>query len=220
MRKFLVLLLLWVGLYAFASAQSGIGVRGGANLSRFNFTVSPGQGLRVPPQEFAQGFEAGIVGRLMNNRHLGFQVELNYSRKGWLIYPASEMVHQKELEFLQLPLLTVVQLGRGRLKFTAHGGVFMAYLMKYSDIQGPDPEFPAPIRYEQQALRPWQYGVLVGGGPAFQFPFGILQLEARYVHYLSDLLEVNLSRQDDFDTSSPMTTTFGLQWVYMFGGGR
>lgn len=220
MKKFWVLLVLWLGMYAIASAQSGVGIRGGANLSGVDFSVTAGQGLRAPTQELVPGFEAGIVGRLMNNKHLGFQAELNYSRQGWLIYPGTEVEHQKAFEFLQLPMLTFVQLGRGKFKFTIHAGVFMAYLMEHNDLISPDPEFQAPVNYGQQEFRPWQYGILVGGGPAFQFPFGMLQLEARYGHYLSDLLVANLNRQDDFDGSSPMTITFGIQWVYMFKGGR
>lgn len=193
------------------AAQTSIGIRGGKSLSRVNFAPS------APSQSLVDGYEGGVFLRYLNSRHLGVQVELNVSSQGWHIYPAVDsLAHQKQLQYIQLPLLSHVQLGRGRLTFVLQAGGFVAYTFSARDVAGPEAGVTAPVKYGGQALLPWQYGVLAAAGPAFRFGFGELQLEARFAQHLSNLLEANLRQANDFDDSQQQIITFGLQWLYTF----
>ncbi|WP_017731133.1 porin family protein [Nafulsella turpanensis] len=208
MAKLLLLLGCWflpLGLLA----QTSVGLRGGSSLSRVNFD---------PPtaQEFVNGFEAGLVGRFLNTPHLGLQLELNYSVQGFHLYPATPEAYKREFHYIQLPLTSFLQMGRGRLKFNVQAGAFAAYAFKKTDVLLPAAEAEPRYVYAHQEELPWQYGVLAAAGPAFHFNFGILQLEARFTQHLSDFWEADFSRDDDFDISQQQTITFGAQWLYTF----
>lgn len=202
-----------------AYGQSGFGLRGGSSYSQASFTPTARRaGVRSPDQVLVGGFETGLFWRMLNNRYLGLQAELNYSVKGWHIYPGTFAAHFKEYHYVQLPLLTHFQLGRGRLKFVVQAGALLAYAHQIKDVELPDPDAGAPIRYAHQQQLPWQYGIVGGAGPAVELPWGLgmLQLEARFTHFLSNLLEIDITRGDDFASSNQQNITFGLQWVYMF----
>lgn len=207
--KNLWLLLVCCLLLGKLTAQTSVGVRGGVSLSRVNFTPAISQ-------TFVSGYEAGLLFRHLNTKHLGIQAELNLSRQGWHIYPADSRAYEKELQYIQLPLLSHVQLGGGRFTFVAQAGGFVAYTFSEKDLKLPLEDAEPGVVYAQQDLLPWQYGVLAAAGPSFRFNFGTLQLEARFAQHLSDLLQVNLNRPDDFDASQQQIITFGLQWLYTF----
>jgi hypothetical protein len=187
-------------------AQTSIGVRGGKSISRVNFNPAL-------PQTFVDGVEGGVFLRYKNSRHLGLQLELNMSSQGWHVSPAVDsLAHQKELNYIQLPLLTHVQLGGGRFTFVLQAGGFLAYAFSEKDLLEP----AGAVIYRQQAFNPWQYGILGAAGPAYRFNFGELQLEARFAQHLSNLLEANFNQTNDIDDSQQQIITFGLQWLYTF----
>lgn len=188
------------------NAQTSIGIRGGKSFSRVNFAP-------VPPQALVEGIEGGIILRHMNSRHLGIQLELNVSSQGWSIYPTVDsLAHTKQVQYIQVPLLTHVQLGRGRFTFAVQAGALAAYA--FSEKDGNKPVYTDAHR--QQAFLPWQFGMLASAGPAFRFNFGELKLEARFAQHLSNLLEANLSQTEGFTISQQQIITFGLQWLYTF----
>lgn len=213
-----VLLLVVLLLGGGAFAQTGLGLRGGPSYSQVDFSTS--RGVPRPGQQLVQGLDVGLLWRLLDNKHLGVQAELNYNHKGWNIYPGTNEEHQREYHYLQLPLLSHLQLGRGRLKFVVQAGAFVAYAWEIEDVRSPGPNANPRVVYGHQASQPWQFGVLGGAGPAFESPIGVLQLEARVAHHLSHVLRPDLSRNDDFLASHQQSITFGLQWVYMFGKKR
>lgn len=197
-----------------AFAQTGLGLRGGSSFSQVSFTTA--RGVPRPAQAVVQGIEAGFLWRTLNNKRLGLQAELNYSSKGWNIYPGTAEEHQREYQYMQLPLLSHLQLGRGKFKFIVQAGAFVAYAWQIEDVRLPGPNASPRVVYGHQVSQPWQFGVLGGAGPAFELPVGMLQLEARFAQHLSHVLRPDLSRNDDFLASHQQSITFGLQWVYMF----
>ncbi len=191
-------------------AQTSVGVRGGKSVSRINF--SP-----VLPQALVDGYEGGVFLRYKNSQHLGLQVELNMSSQGWHVYPSVDsLMHKKELKYVQLPLLTHVQLGAGRFTLVLQAGGFLAYTFSETNVQEPEAGVSGQLLYRRQPFLPWQYGVLAAAGPSFRFNFGELMLEARFAQHLSNLLEANLNQTNDIDDSQQQIITFGLQWLYTF----
>ena len=217
MKKILVLIVCIVGFLPEVKAQIGLGAGGGATYSQVWFSNREGV-----PQGLAKGMEVGVVSRFMNNRNLGLQLEANLSRQGWLLFPDTTARHHKEFTSIQLPVLTYLQLGNGTLRFTVKAGVFGGYIFQSRDLQLPPPgvTYRGPAAYKEQSQLPWQYGVMGAAGPALAFPFGIIHFEARFVQHLSDILEADFNRDDYFSSTRLQTITFGLQWVYMFGGVR
>lgn len=223
MKKFfLVLLMCFCGLLGEALAQIGVGVRGGHVLSQVSLEYIATSLTIRPRQAIVEGYEVGVVGRLMNTKHFGLQVEANYSQLGWHLYLETEGERLREFEMVQVPLVSYLQMGRGRFKFTVQAGAFASYILKNQDILAPlEEELPAEmLKMGHQKNLPWQYGILAGAGPSYHFSFGVLQLEARFSQTMSDLLEVDLIRTDDYDGFQLQNITFGLQWVYMFDRGR
>ena len=190
-------------------AQTSVGLRGGSSLSRVNFEPAPAQ-------EFVTGYEVGVVSRFLNTKHLGLQLELNYSKQGFHLYPTTTDAYQQEFSYIQFPLTSFLQMGRGRFKFNVQAGAFVAYAFKKEEVLLPTGETEPRFLYAHQEDLPWQYGVLAAAGPAFHFNFGILQLEARFTQHLSDFWKADFSRDDDFDISQQQIITFGAQWLYTF----
>lgn len=220
MKQCWVFLACFLGLISVANGQAGIGLRGGSVLSQVIYSFSDVTNPVRPAQTLVQGMEAGIIGRYMNSKNLGMQAEINYSRQGWHIYLQTEAEQMKELEIIQVPLLSYLQLGRGKLKFTVQAGAFAAYVLNSRDILLPvQQDLEGFVRISHQQEEPWQYGVLVGGGPSFTFPFGVVQLEGRFSHALSNLVRTDYKANAgfaDFEAFHLQSITFGLQWVYMF----
>ena len=82
MKKLLVLLIIFLFTIA-AKAQPKdfktelyIGAKGGMTFSKVRFYPSI-------VESFLQGNTGGIVFRLISEPHIGFQVEVNYTQKGW-----------------------------------------------------------------------------------------------------------------------------------------
>ncbi len=214
MKDILVLVMCVFGFLPVVKAQTGLGARGGATFSEVWLTPGVPQGL-------AQGMDIGIVGRFMNNHNLGLQVEANVSRQGWLFFPETGARHEREFTSVQVPVLTYLQLGRGTLRFAVQAGVFGGYVLEGRDLLTPAvPLSAGPVAYREQNQLPWQYGVMGAAGPALSFPFGIIHFEARFVQHLSDILEADFNEDNYFRSSRLRTITFGMQWVYMFGGRR
>lgn len=214
MKKIFVLVVCLLGINLAGEAQIGIGARGGVTYSQV--WARPGV-----PQSPAPGIEAGLIGRFMNNRNLGLQVEVNVSQQGWVLFPENNFRHERKFTSVQLPVLTYLQLGNGILRFTVQAGVFGGYVLEGNDILSPaEPLSRGPVNYQNQRQLPLQYGVMGAAGPALAFPFGIFHFEARIVQHLSDILEADFNEPGFFVYSRLQNITFGMQYVYMFGGRR
>ena len=130
MKKYLVLLLI-TGYSFVASGQPKdfvtelyIGAKGGITLSKVRFYPSI-------VESFQQGNSGGIMFRLISEPHIGFQVEINYTQKGW---KEDSTKYFRRLNYVNIPIMTHVNLGNKAFRFTLNLGPEVAFLI--SEDQG------------------------------------------------------------------------------------
>ena len=118
MKRFLFLLVVGVLLCGNVTAQRlRIGVRGGFNVSDYDFTPVQVGDVRFSSGPLRAGFEAGLVARLNLTRHLHFQTELNYDFVNYAVRAETNVLRTLRMrsERLDLPVQLGLQFGILRL---------------------------------------------------------------------------------------------------------
>jgi hypothetical protein len=125
MKKYLILLLITV----YSLSGSGqprdfktelyIGFKGGETFSKVRFYPNV-------VQSFQQGNLGGIMFRLISEPHIGFQVEFNYTQKGW---NEDSTGYSRQLNYISVPIMTHVNLGDKAFRFTLNLGPEAAYMI-------------------------------------------------------------------------------------------
>ena len=130
MKKFLVLFIISVFTIALKAQPKDfktelyIGAKGGMTFSKVRFYPSI-------VESFLQGNTGGIVFRLISEPHIGFQVEVNYTQKGWN-EDSTKYFHR--LNYINIPIMTHVNLGDKAFRVTLNLGPEAAF--RISDEQG------------------------------------------------------------------------------------
>jgi len=124
MKKYLILLLITgCTIAAFAQPKDFktelyIGVKGGMTFSKVRFYPNV-------VESFEQGKTGGIMFRLISEPHIGFQVEVNYTQKGW---KEDSIGYSRQLNYISVPIMTHVNIGNKAFRFTLNLGPEIAYM--------------------------------------------------------------------------------------------
>ncbi|SDA85772.1 Outer membrane protein beta-barrel domain-containing protein [Algoriphagus alkaliphilus] len=120
MKKILLIFSLTILIAASASAQSGIGIRGGANF--FNFG-----GDDVADNNYTNrtGFHAGIYASILGGSAISLEPGVYYSIKGTQNKDAANT--RSVLDYVDVPLLLRLKVGEG---FNFFGGPQVSFLVK------------------------------------------------------------------------------------------
>ncbi|MDE6297045.1 MAG: PorT family protein, partial [Muribaculaceae bacterium] len=104
------------------NANISVGVKGGIDLSRVNFTPTVKQG-------FVLGGNAGVTFRYIEENHFGLIAEINFEQRGWKEnfeeYPFS---YQRTLNYIQIPFLAHIYFGR-RARFFFNAGPEIGFML-------------------------------------------------------------------------------------------
>lgn len=182
------------GVYAF-------GLKGGADYFRVHFAPSVRQSL-------TRGYSAGLAFKYLSLPRAGLQVELNYIQRGWT---AAADSGSRQWQYLELPLLTHVVLGRRRSAFLLNFGPWVSYLLSARDSLTWVTETPNPQSDFGNVPRPWLYGLSLGLGYSLGMPRGRLQLEGRLSYSL-----VNALKGDSFAASRYQVLGLSLGYFIEF----
>jgi hypothetical protein len=169
-----------------------IGVKGGITLTQVRFYPNV-------QTSFMQGNTGGLIFRMISEPHIGFQIEFNYIEKGWKEKPftgefaSTSYFHR--LNYLDLPIMTHVSLGKKAMRFTLNLGPEFSFLM--SDSQGFKPN--AVIPSDTDGYNPYYFqpidtslDILFTGGLAMEYHFrkgSALTLEGRVFYSLPNLYD-------------------------------
>lgn len=156
MKKILIILLISITSIPLSAQPKDfkyeyyIGVKGGMTLTQVRFYPNV-------QTEFMQGNTAGLIFRMISEPHIGFQLELNYIEKGWKESPftgtfaANGYFHR--LNYLDIPIMTHVNIGKKAMRFTLNLGPEFSYLL--SDSQGFTPA--ASIPSDTEGYKPYYF---------------------------------------------------------------
>ncbi len=162
-------------------------------------------------QKFNYTYSGGLSFRYITQKHFGLQWELNYSQRGWTEANTLQGTFSKNLDYVELPLLTHIYFGKEKSRFFVNLGPKIRYLI----YEKSNSTYTNPTAYQQITAveNKLDYSILGGSGLEVRTKkAGYFQLEARYDFGLGDIFKN--SKADYFARSS--NQAFSINFVYFF----
>lgn len=207
-RIFLVILLSLIA--STSQGQLLIGVNGGYNVSGIFFNPNREEKPLMDPLP-----NFGLTAKFFDLEHVGFQVELNYTQRGF-IKPIDEVTNYKRLtSYIELPLYFQVRAAKNGVFAHVNIGFNPSLLIDSKDGQSETNSFNLKP-YKINVLRDniFDFGLLGGVGLGYDFDLFSIQLDVRYYYGMGDLYYYNYSgnpiRSPSWVLDSSLSLMFNL----------
>ncbi len=169
---------------------------------------------------YSLGKNGGLTLRYISENHFGFQLECNYMESGWLEdyfgqKNAANYSYRRRMNFVEVPFLMHTYTSIGAARFFLNIGPKFSYLLSESEVDRSPVVFP---QIGKLVERPFQYGVLGGGGFEVHLGPTVLGLEGRYCYNLSNIF--NDAIGEDFVTSDLQVITLNLYLLFQLTGNK
>lgn len=152
-----------------------LGVKAGWNMT--SISLQPA----VSDMMSDYGYQAGLVYVFSNKKNVGIQVELNYSSRRWIEYFTVYQA-KTELQYIEIPLITNINLGKGRFKYLINLGTYFAVNLDKKQTTNL-PQYTSDYEnFVNRNENGSDFGLIIGGGLRYFTNLGVFQLDARY-HY-------------------------------------
>lgn len=179
-----------------------------------NFGLTASRVLFNPKvqQTYLLGYTGGITFRYVSEEHFGFQVEANYSQRGW---NEEGDIYSRRLDYVEVPFLTHAYLGeKNRLFFNV--GPKLGYLFNET-VLVDDGSNSTAEQHVKPANFKFDYGIIVGLGYNLKTrKAGIYQVEIRGYYGLSDIFANQ--KTDFFDNSNYLNISANIAWLFQLTG--
>lgn len=162
--------------------ETNLGINMGGNISRVNFDPSVDQDLNF-------GFQGGITFKYVNIKNLGIQLEANYLQVGWKESLDSTNLYLRNLNYLQIPFMTHIQIGEGRIRFHMNLGSFVSFLISDRERINLLPGVQEQSYYRLGNWNRAEYGFCLGVGLLTNTSIGIFQIEGRINYTLTNVFK-------------------------------
>ena len=140
-----------------------------------------------------QGFIGGFVVQFLGDKHAGIQAEINYSQRGWVendTTGAQDLKFKNQMDYLEMPILTHVNIGGGKLRGLFNIGPYLGYALNRT-ITTENVETGATetteYTFDSNKDNRFDFGLMVGAGMEYRFNFGKIAAEARYTFGFGDV---------------------------------
>lgn len=195
-----------------------IGGKAGMTMSEIAFTPGVEQAM-IP------GLTMGVTARYTEEKFFGLIAELNIEQRGWKeTFEGTSLDYQRQLTYVQLPLLTHIYFGNDVIKGFVNLGPSVGYMIgekissnfDYSNTADVD-GFPEENRHVNQmsmaVKNKFDYGILGGAGVELTIKKKhSVMLEARYYFGLGNIFPS--AKKDEFSASRG--TSIQVTLGYMF----
>lgn len=189
------------------SAQTWAGFKGGYTLSQTTFEPD----IDIQRQS---GILAGLVLKQSAKPNVGLQAELNFSQKGWIetFDDFGTRTAAFRYNYLELPIMTNIYLGRRRVQYFLNLGPFFSYLLSADSTFNKLPDDTPTYSFSERTAINFEYGLAAGLGVNVKIGQGMLMAEAR--------LAIGLNNAIDRDaTDAPLgsqnqAAQFSLSWLF------
>lgn len=176
-------------------SQTFIGVKGGVNIPTVNFTDFTNFPINTRFRtEYFTSEIIGVTYRYMSQEKIGIQMDLNYSVKGWgqnTLQFTNTFINK--INYLEFPVYMHWEIfGTEKLKFFLDLGVYSAWAISTSQTILTEVDLEEnQILYDLEKHNRGDFGVYVGSGISYAFPFGTLQLEGNFKSGFANILPAN-----------------------------
>jgi len=184
-----------------------LGPSAGASLS--SITLVP----KLVDKLFTVGKTGGLTLRYISENHFGLQTELNVVQSGWeedeqgLGQTAS---YKRRLNLLDMPFMLHAYTGNKAFRSFLNLGARFNYLL--SENETIEPGTTHLIQHGKAVEKPFQYGVVGGGGVEVHLKRLVIGLDGRYTYYVSNLFSDAVG--DDFNTSNLQLITLNAYVLF------
>lgn len=180
-------------------ARTYLGVHGGPTLSMVYFLPSV-------PTGFQQNYMGGLMFRHINEKHLGLQVELNYSQRGWT---ESNGLYARRLDYIDLPFMSHLNFGRS-VQFFFNIGPKIGYMIS-EEVLLDQTAGSQSYQYTHPVENKLDYGFVAGLGMIVEIKRQVIQLDVRANYSMSNIFSDN--KRDYFDNSNLIYASATLGWL-------
>ena len=153
--------------YVYFPPEHHIGISGGPSASMVLFTPTVSQ-------TYLLNYTGGLVYRYINEKHLGLQVELNYSQRGW---KEANDRFTKQIDYIELPFMSHFYFG-DKARFFFNIGPKVGYLIQEKILHQENPA-STEKQHTQGVKNKFEYGAALGFGGMFRIKNQLIQLEVR-----------------------------------------
>ncbi len=164
--------------------ETTVGVKWGSNLSSLLFEPTVEQNLK-------SGYVGGLAFKHISQKGLGVLAEINYTQVGWDEKTDSIFNYSRQLNYIHIPFMTHVTLGRGNFKFNINLGPNIAYLASEKSTTNLEEQMIDSTYYAYNAENKIDFGLCAGLGFIQHTGIGNFQLEGRFYLGFGDVFEQN-----------------------------
>ncbi|MCX6238066.1 MAG: porin family protein [Bacteroidia bacterium] len=213
MKNFFILLLITgCSIATFAQTKDFkpelyFGVKGGMTFSKVRFYPNV-------VESFQEGNSGGIMFRLISEPHIGFQVEVNYSQKGW---KEDTIGYSRLLSYVSVPVMTHINFGDKAFRFTINLGPEVAYMISDEEkFISQTAILPTDPNYKTYFGKPIEkkFDFLFTAGIGFEYHLkrgGAFSLEGRAFYSLP-----NLFNPDNYPYKVSQSNGALVTFAYLF----
>ncbi len=184
-----------------------IGAKGGMTFSKVRFYPNV-------ISQFEQGNTGGIMFRLISEPHIGFQVEVNYTQKGW---KEDSIGYARKLNYISIPIMTHINMGSKALRVILNLGPEVAYMIseeeKFTSPTAVSTEDPGYRTYFGKPIDK-QLDFLFTAGLGMEYHMkrgGAFSLEGRAYYSLP-----NLFNPDNYPYKVSQSNGAQVTFAYLF----
>lgn len=213
MRKVLFILFFFISSITLFSqtvllnpSENYLGISLGANNSMVMFNPSVKQNM------IFLGTSSGIVYRWITEKHVGLQLELKYSQRGW---EEADGKYTRRTNYIELPFLTHIYFGDTH-RFIVNIGPKISYLLNENVLKN-DTINSTSEQHIKSIYHLFEYGGALGIGYNLHTRnAGVFEIEARGYYGLSNIFAD--TKSDYFNTSNYLNISINLAWYFQFTG--
>lgn len=155
-----------------------IGVTQGMSFSQLDFGVKINQSLH-------SGYNGGFLFTYLSGPRIGIQLEFNYAQKGWKIMPDSTEHYSRKLNYIEIPFLTHIIVGKKKSKLIIDLGPYGSFLRSESEKTNMADTTFEYIGYNVN--RNFDFGYCLGAGYQYSTKIGDFGIDARYYNSLTNI---------------------------------
>ncbi|OHX66537.1 porin family protein [Flammeovirga pacifica] len=184
-----------------------VGIKAGAYSSAVGFTTEPISQSPVLAPTF------GMMFKYNAEKFFGLQVEVNHITAGWGEFNQedfTETVYTRKLNYISMPVLTNIYLGKKNFQFVILVGPQFDYNIGESKEVITTLDHQRYDYYEREA-NPFVVSIAGGAGINLLTKIGHFQVEGRFSASMTDVLKAK-SRSD---TNRTVSTVGGLTFSYI-----
>lgn len=184
--------------------ETYFGIKIGGNVSGIVFDPSISQNIN-------SGFTGGVIFKHISQKSLGIQIELNYTQAGWNESLDSTNSYIRQLNYIQLPFMTHVNLGNGKTRFVFNIGPYLSYLLSEREKINLLEEEEEKDYYGKKVHNKIGLGLCFGFGISRPTSIGLFQVESRISTSLNDIFKN--TTDTPFSSSKNLCAELGLSYL-------